>query len=66
MAEQADLAAIDTLTSFTLQGWFKTHGEYCHRRRKRKTQCCFIISREAVEIERDLNSLGKQMGNKGI
>src|SRR3972149_6706950 len=26
MAEQADLAAIDTLTSFTLQGWFKTDG----------------------------------------
>ena len=25
-ADQADLAAIDTLTSFTLQGWFKTDG----------------------------------------
>src|SRR3990172_6665378 len=25
-AEQADLAAIDTLKSFTLQGWFKTDG----------------------------------------
>src|SRR3990167_6400244 len=25
-ADQADLAAIDTLTSFTLQGWFKTAG----------------------------------------
>ena len=63
MAEQADLAAIDTLTSFTLQGWFKTDGSTAIGGGSGSSKAVLLHNTSGSGgSKRDLNS----MGNKGI